>query len=570
MKFLGAVAACAFAAATATSAVALPKPKYPVETEDHARGKHTGKSGASKAKDTPRARGAGHASSSKDKLSRRAEREAAKTPAHKTATRKEAAARKTEKAPPHREAAARSGSYRVARGDTLTSLAKKFGVSKEELADANGIDGRHGLRAGQKITVPGGGSAHGRGERAEARAEEPRGRKAVAERARDDSAGTYKVARGDTLSSVARRLGVSQRDLAEVNDLNGRHGLRAGQTLRIPGGREEARVSAREEAHAPPRERGGEAVERPTGGGTYTVVRGDTLSGLARRFHISEAELRRSNDFARGEPVQRGERLRIPAGARDSGRDAHASGPFAAARVRVAAAREIPHEAPAAEPTTRDPAAVPYEPTIVAPPPASQETAGMAHAEVRTSAKPPAALPPPAAVTGSAIQPPPVFHAANDHAAVSAIHPEAAPAGYPTSDQVAELGKGRFIWPVRGEIVSHFGAVGHDLKNDGLNIGADLGASVHSAADGEVVYAGDSVPGYGNLVLVKHADGWVTAYGHLSRIDVKMRDKVSQGQQIGEVGQSGGVDRPQLHFEVRYAPNPHEKARPVDPALLLP
>ncbi len=84
-----------------------------------------------------------------------------------------------------------------------------------------------------------------------------------------------------------------------------------------------------------------------------------------------------------------------------------------------------------------------------------------------------------------------------------------------------------------------------------------------------MVYAGDQVPGFGNLVLVKHADGWVTAYGHLGRVDVKMQQKVVQGQQLGMAGQSGGVSEPQLHFEVRYAPSPTERARPVDPQLVL-
>ena len=85
-----------------------------------------------------------------------------------------------------------------------------------------------------------------------------------------------------------------------------------------------------------------------------------------------------------------------------------------------------------------------------------------------------------------------------------------------------------------------------------------------------MVYAGDQVPGFGNLVLIKHADGWVTAYGHLGKVEVRMQQKVTQGQQIGEAGATGGVSEPQLHFEVRYAPNPQERARPIDPALVLP
>jgi murein DD-endopeptidase MepM/ murein hydrolase activator NlpD len=85
-----------------------------------------------------------------------------------------------------------------------------------------------------------------------------------------------------------------------------------------------------------------------------------------------------------------------------------------------------------------------------------------------------------------------------------------------------------------------------------------------------VVYAGNQVPGFGNLVLVKHENGWVTAYAHLSNIDVKMRQQIAPGQVLGQVGQTGTVDRPQLHFEVRYAASPTERARPVDPMLVLP
>jgi murein DD-endopeptidase MepM/ murein hydrolase activator NlpD len=84
-----------------------------------------------------------------------------------------------------------------------------------------------------------------------------------------------------------------------------------------------------------------------------------------------------------------------------------------------------------------------------------------------------------------------------------------------------------------------------------------------------VVYAGDQVPGFGTLILVKHADGWVTAYGHLARVDVRMQQKVVQGQQLGLAGDTGGMSEVQLHFEVRYAPVPTERARPVNPELVL-
>ena len=85
-----------------------------------------------------------------------------------------------------------------------------------------------------------------------------------------------------------------------------------------------------------------------------------------------------------------------------------------------------------------------------------------------------------------------------------------------------------------------------------------------------MVYAGDQVPTFGNLVLLKHPNGWVTAYAHLQGIAVRNNDMVSQGQPIGVAGTSGNVGQTQLHFEMRYAPNPREKATPVDPMLVLP
>jgi murein DD-endopeptidase MepM/ murein hydrolase activator NlpD len=132
------------------------------------------------------------------------------------------------------------------------------------------------------------------------------------------------------------------------------------------------------------------------------------------------------------------------------------------------------------------------------------------------------------------------------------------------------MGRGRFVWPVRGEVISTFGPKGAGQRNDGVNIKAPSGEPIRAAAAGDVVYAGDQVPGFGNLVLIKHTDGWVTAYGHLGKVDVRMQQKVVQGQQIGTVGSSGGVTEPQLHFEIRYAPTAAERARPIDPDLVLP
>jgi murein DD-endopeptidase MepM/ murein hydrolase activator NlpD len=146
-----------------------------------------------------------------------------------------------------------------------------------------------------------------------------------------------------------------------------------------------------------------------------------------------------------------------------------------------------------------------------------------------------------------------------------------AQASFGMSDaQIAQAAHGRFVWPVQGDILLRFGPQGVGRRNDGLDIRAAQGAPVRAAAPGEVVYAGDQVPGFGNLVLIKHADGWVTAYAHLDQIDVQMKQQVTQGQAVGSVGTTGGAAQPELHFEVRYAPSPADKAKPVDPVLVLP
>jgi murein DD-endopeptidase MepM/ murein hydrolase activator NlpD len=124
------------------------------------------------------------------------------------------------------------------------------------------------------------------------------------------------------------------------------------------------------------------------------------------------------------------------------------------------------------------------------------------------------------------------------------------------------------MWPVRGDILSTFGTKPDGQFNQGIDIGAPDGTPVQAAASGTVV-AADMVPGLGNLVLIRHDNGWITAYAHLSRTEVKIKDRVAQGTEIGLAGQTGGAVRPGVHFEIRYAPTQRDKARPVDPALLL-
>jgi len=104
---------------------------------------------------------------------------------------------------------------------------------------------------------------------------------------------------------------------------------------------------------------------------------------------------------------------------------------------------------------------------------------------------------------------------------------------------------------VRGRVVSNFGAKDKGLHNDGINIMAPKGTPVRAVENGVVAYAGNELRGFGNLLLVKHSGGWITAYAHNDTLLVKRGDKVGKGQVISKVGSSGSVTIPQLHFELR-------------------
>ena len=133
-----------------------------------------------------------------------------------------------------------------------------------------------------------------------------------------------------------------------------------------------------------------------------------------------------------------------------------------------------------------------------------------------------------------------------------------------SSYTVAKNRKSKFSWPVRGAIVSKFGTIGKGRANDGINIKAARGTAVKAADAGTVAYAGNELKGFGNLILVRHNDGWITAYAHNDRLLVKKGQKVRRGEKIATVGATGGVNSPQLHFEIRAG----KKA--VNPVAYLP
>ena len=113
----------------------------------------------------------------------------------------------------------------------------------------------------------------------------------------------------------------------------------------------------------------------------------------------------------------------------------------------------------------------------------------------------------------------------------------------------------RFAWPIHGILSSGFGAR-EGRPHEGIDIAAPQGTEIHAAADGEVVYSGNGIRGYGNVVIVSHGDGFLTVYAHNLQNRVQKGERVTRGQLLGLVGQTGHATAPHLHFEVRYGETP--------------
>jgi len=183
--------------------------------------------------------------------------------------------------------------------------------------------------------------------------------------------------------------------------------------------------------------------------------------------------------------------------------------------------------------------------------------------DAKTAAQAPAALP-------KRVEAPPAAAPQNLASVAESPHSArlaspAAPAEEDSAVKTAEpAGKlGEFRWPVRGRVIAGFGPKPNGLQNDGINLAVPEGTPVKAAEDGVVAYAGNELKGYGNLVLLRHSNGFVTAYAHASEILVKKGDVIKRGQTIAKSGQTGSVTAPQLHFEIRKG------STPVDPAQYL-
>ncbi len=254
----------------------------------------------------------------------------------------------------------------------------------------------------------------------------------------------------------------------------------------------------------------------------YTVTRGDTLYGLSRQYGTDIEELARLNKLRRPYKLAVGQRLAIP---NNTGK-ALAPPP---AIALAAPTKQIAALPTVTVPTVTVPTATTSAANIPTPRPRPVALARAGSPQPRLRPNIPARIKGPVVAIGA---PPP------------------------------RVG-GNFAWPVKGKLLTKFGPLEGGRRNEGVNIGAPRGTPVHAAENGVVAYAGNEIRGFGNLILVKHAGGIITAYAHAEALLVRRGDVVKKGQIIARVGTSGGVSAPQLHFEIRQG------AVAVDPRGLL-
>ena len=311
---------------------------------------------------------------------------------------------------------------------------------------------------------------------------------------------TIIVGTSDTLDGLAKRYNVSAAAILQANGYKGPRVLSPGQQLIIP---KQAAVAVAAPALAPPVSKPVAAAAGPSS--VHIVNRGDTLMSIARRNNVPVGELAKANNLDQSARLSLGMKLTVP-------------GSKSAA------------VAPVAQPVA---AAATVQP--VAPPAATKMAAAGGPPQAARLAQ----------ATTNVAEEKPVVEAAS-------VKSSEATGALPT-----------FRWPVRGKVITTYGAKTNGKSNDGINLAVPEGTPVKAAEDGVVAYSGNELKGYGNLVLVRHSNGYVTAYAHASELMVKRGDTIKRGQIIAKSGQSGEVGSPQLHFEIRKG------SSPVDPLQFL-
>ena len=308
------------------------------------------------------------------------------------------------------------------------------------------------------------------------------------------------VDRGETLASIARKHHVPMSAIMQVNHIKDARDLKPGQRLVIPRWVSNRHTNVAA-APPPPAVRAPQAPAPRVAGNVHVVVPGDTLIGIARRHGMSLSALARYNRISPYTKLSVGDRVTIPGG-----------------HARVAS-RAVPRRASAE-----------VAPKIARPHTQPVQTVASVPTETARVAK-----------------------SAPERTVAPDVTKKAEPAG----------GMPQFRWPVKGRIIARFGREPNGTQNDGINLAVPEGTPIKAADDGVVAYAGNELKGYGNLVLVRHADGYVSAYANASKLLVHRGESVRRGQVIARAGQTGNVTSPQLHFEIRKG------STPVDPTKYL-
>ncbi len=391
--------------------------------------------------------------------------------------------------------------YTVVAGDTIDGVAQQFNMPVEALIAANHLVYPYSLHAGQTLFIPGRGAP--------------------------GAETSYVVVAGDTLTRIARHNGTTVAALAALNGLVPPYVIKVGQRLTLPGG-------------AP----------------TQTAA----VAGAPASTSASTGEMIQFPPAEPAEPVPAAGSVKVAT-------EALSTPPGASATPATQASE------PAASQNTAAPPPVLLQPTKPAAASTSKSTAPASSTEPAASTTAnstgvPAATTPASPSTSSTV-------ASNAAGTPTTAAPTTAPSASGASPLVpppqapaevaapAPRGSGKFLWPVNGKVVSVFGLKDGGQHNDGINIAAPLGTPVRAAENGVVVYAGNELRGFGNLLLIRHADGWVSAYAHCDALLVKRGDQVKRGQVIARVGQTGAVSSPQLHFELR------KSGQAVDPTAEL-
>jgi murein DD-endopeptidase MepM/ murein hydrolase activator NlpD len=312
---------------------------------------------------------------------------------------------------------------------------------------------------------------------------------------------------------------------------------------------------------------------------TVRVMPGDTMSVISQRHGVPINAILAANGLRDPNTIRLGQTLRIPASVVEPSHMATLSPETPAqpsvAELAMRPANKIPAMSqPAAESAPLRPhAALPAKPikpvvdkdaerellvsarmTSLAKPQLKPQNFAVA-ASIATGAPKPLAKPPAGgALTGMGgpliTEKPKQFAAVDPAKPVTSETPSSA--GQP--DDFTATNK--FIWPVSGRVLSSFGEMENGYANDGVNIEVPEGTPVKASDHGTVIYAGNQLAGFGNLLLVKHSNGYVTAYAHNKRLLVRKGDKVRQGQTIANAGRTGDVSKPQVHFEIRRGDKP--------------